>query len=164
MRSKISKTSVAIALGVAFAVAFSAVGFASSSQGSGHTRQLKVFSVETAATQVDVDGDGAFSVGDEVIGQANDYDKPHGTQIGTGTFVCVAMNATTGDFDCQGSDVLQGGEIREAGRLLGSDPLHLRWAITGGSGSYLGVSGQIEGTFTDATQAQANITFTLVRH
>jgi hypothetical protein len=159
MHGRINRTGAVVALGVAFAVAFSAVGFASSSQQSGHTRQLKVFA-KTSATTVDVDGDGKFSVGDEVIGQAIDYDRPHGTQIGTGTFTCVAVDVTAGDFDCQGSDVLPGGEIREAGRALGSDPLHAHWAITG---SYIGVGGQLDGTFTDATLAEGNFTFTLLR-
>jgi hypothetical protein len=162
MKGKINRTSVVVALGIVFAVAFSAVGFASSSGQSGHTHQLKVFA-KTSAIEVDVDGDGKFSVGDEVIGTSIDYDKPHGTQIGTGTFTCVTVDATAGNFDCQGTDVLPGGEIREAGRALGSDPMHAHWAIVGGTGSYAGAGGLLDGTFTDATLAEGYFTFTFVR-
>jgi hypothetical protein len=159
MGSKLNRAGLVVALAVTFAVAYSAVGLASSSHKVGHT--LKVFSVETAVTEVDVDGDGAFSVGDEVIGQAKDYNRAGGTQIGTGSFVCVAIDVAAGDFDCQGSDILQGGEIREAGVSHGTDPI--RWAITGGTGAYLGAGGQLEGAFIDPEQTQANFTFTFIR-
>jgi hypothetical protein len=164
MGAMLNRARLAITLAIAVAAAFTAVGFASTSQGSGHVRELKAFVVATASTQVDVDGDGKFSVGDEVIGQATDYDRRGGTQIGTGTFVCVVVDATAGNFDCQGSDVLAGGEIREAGQALGSDPTHVRWAITGGTGKYMGIGGQIDGTFTNAQLTEADFTFTILRH
>jgi hypothetical protein len=157
---KRKRTSLVVTLAVAFAVAFSAVGVASTSHKPGHT--LKIFGVVTATTQVDVDGDHTFSVGDQVIGVTKDYDKAGGTQIGRGTFLCTVVDATAGDFDCQGSDVLPGGEIRQAGRALGGDPTHFSWAVTGGTGKYMGVGGQIDGSFIDAQLTQANVTFTLI--
>src|SRR4051812_20880750 len=125
-----NKTSV-IAIAMAIGAVFAAASYASENRASHHARgQLSFFAVVTAYTPVDVDGDNKVSVGDELVLQANDYDKPGGTQIGTGTVTCIVIDATAGNYDCQGSDVLPGGEIREAGRVLGSDPTHFHWAIT----------------------------------
>jgi len=74
----------------------------------------------------------------------------------------VAIDATAGNFDCQGSDVLPGGEIREVGRVLGSDPTHFHWAVTGGTDKYRGVAGQLDGTFVDSQLTQAAITVSLL--
>ena len=156
-----NKTSV-IAIAITIGAVFAAASFASDNRTSHHARQLTVFAVVTAFTQVDVDGDGKLSVGDELVLQANDYDKPGGTQIGTGTVTCVAIDATAGNFDCQGSDVLPGGEIRESGRVLGSDPTHFHWAVTGGTDKYRGAGGQLDGTFVDSQLTQATATFTLL--
>ena len=156
-----SKTSV-IAIAITIGAVFAAASFASDNRTAHHPRPLTAFAVVTAFTQVDVDGDGKLSVGDELVLQANDYDKPGGTQIGTGTVTCVAIDAAAGNFDCQGSDVLPGGEIRESGRILGSDPTHFHWAVTGGTGSYRGAGGQLDGTFVDSQLTQATITFTLL--
>jgi hypothetical protein len=156
-----NKTSV-MALAITIGAVFAAASFASDNRASGHARPLTAFAVVTAFTQVDVDGDGKLSVGDELVLQANDYDKPGGTQIGTGTVTCVAIDAAAGNFDCQGSDVLAGGEIRESGRIVGDDPTHFHWAITGGTGKYRGAGGQLDGTFVNADLSQATITFTLL--
>jgi len=136
-----------------------------SSASSGHatgTRQLKIFAVVTGLTQVDVDHDAKLSTGDEVIVRAQDYDKQGGTVIGTGTVVCVAVDADAGNFDCQGSDVLAGGEIREAGRVVGADPSHFHWAVVGGTRKYRGVSGQLDGSFVDTDLTNAALVFTFV--
>ena len=156
-----NKTS-AIVLAITIGAVFAAASFASANRTSHHPRQLNFFAVATAYTQVDADGDGTLSVGDELVLQANDYDKPGGTQIGTGTVTCVAIDATAGNFDCQGSDVLPGGEIREVGRVLGSDPTHFHWAVTGGTDKYRGVAGQLDGTFVDSQLTQAAITVSLL--
>jgi hypothetical protein len=156
-----NRTSV-IAFAITIGAVFAAAAFASDNRTSHHTRQLTVFAVSTAFTQVDVNGDGKLSVGDELVLQTNDYDKPGGKQVGTGTVTCVTIDATAGNYDCQGSDVLPGGEIRESGRVLGSDPTHFHWAVTGGTDKYRGVLGQLDGTFVDSQLTQATITFTLL--
>jgi hypothetical protein len=156
-----NKTTV-IALAIAIGAVFAAASFASDNSASHNARPLTAFAVVTAFTQVDVDGDGKLSVGDELVLQANDYDKAGGTQIGTGTVTCVAIDATAGNFDCQGSDALPGGEIRESGRIVGSDPTHFHWAVTGGTGKYRGAGGQLDGTFIDANLTQATLTFSLL--
>jgi hypothetical protein len=156
-----NKTS-AIAIAITIGAVFAAASFASANRTSHHMRQLTFFAVVTAYTQVDVDGDGKLSVGDTLVLQASDYDKPGGTQIGTGTVTCVTIDAKAGNFDCQGSDVLPGGEIRESGRVLGSDPTHFHWAVTGGTDKYRGVTGQLDGTFVDSQLTQATVAVTLL--
>ena len=158
-----NKTSaIAIAIAITVGAVFAMASFASDNRTAHHTRQLAIFAVVTAYTQVDVDGDGKLSVGDTLVLQLNDYDKQGGTQIGTGTVTCVAIDATAGNFDCQGSDALTGGEIRESGRVLGSDLTHFHWAVTGGTDKYRGVTGQLDGTFVDPQLTQATATFTLL--
>ena len=58
--------------------------------------------------------------------------------------------------------MLPGGEIREVGRVLGSDPTHFHWAVTGGTDKYRGVAGQLDGTFVDSQLTQAAITVSLL--
>ena len=154
-------SAVAIAIAITIGAVFTAASFASGSR-TAHHRQLTFFAVVTAYTQVDVDGDGALSVGDELVLQADDYDKAGGTQIGTGTVTCVTIDATAGNFDCQGSDVLPGGEIRESGRVLGSDPTHFHWAVTGGTDRFRGAQGQLDGAFVDGQLTQATIAVSLL--
>jgi hypothetical protein len=148
---------------VVIGAVFTAVAVASNSHTPRHAHQFHFLAVTASATPIDVDGDSKNSVGDELVILVKDYDRPGGTQIGTGTVTCIFVDATAGDYDCQGSDVLPGGEIREAGRLLGSDPTHLHWAIIGGIDKYRSASGQIDGTFVDAQHTQLDTTVTLVR-
>jgi hypothetical protein len=156
-----NRTSV-VAIAITIGAVFAAASFASDTRTSHHTRQLTVFSVVTSYTPVDVDGDGTPSVGDAVVLLTKDYDTQGGTQIGAGTVTCVTTDATADNYDCQGSDVLPGGEIREAGRAVGSDPTHFHWAVTGGTDRYRGARGQLDGTFVDSQLTQATITFTLL--
>jgi hypothetical protein len=149
----------AAAAAVLVAAACTPVALADSGNHSGDGGHLKLFAVVTNATSIDVDRDGEASVGDQLLLQVADYDKAGGEQIGTGTSVCVSTDP--GNYDCQGSDALPGGELREAGRVLASDPTHFHWAVIGGTGKYRGVGGQLDGTFTDANFTQAEITFTL---
>jgi hypothetical protein len=157
-----SRKSSVIALAITIGAVFAAASFASDNRASQHGRPLTAFAVATAFTQVDVDGDGKLSVGDELVLQDDDYDRRGGTKIGTGTVTCVSVDPTAGNFDCQGSDVLPGGEIRESGRIVGGDPTHFHWAVTGGTGRYRGAGGQLDGTFVDPDLTQATIAFTLL--
>ena len=76
-----SKTSV-IAIAITIGAVFAAASFASDNRTAHHPRPLTAFACfVTAFTQVDVDGDGKLSVGDELVLQANDYDKPGGTKL-----------------------------------------------------------------------------------
>jgi hypothetical protein len=159
MRGRIS----VIASAVIVATVFTAVAVASNGHTPRHARHFQFFAVATSTTPIDVDGDSKSSVGDELVILIKDFDRPGGTQIGTGTATCILVDTTAGVYDCQGSDVLPGGEIREAGRLLGSDPTHLHWAIIGGIDRYRGASGQVDGTFTDAQLTQLDTSVTLVR-
>jgi hypothetical protein len=156
MRTKLTLTiAILVLAAVTAAVAVGSTGKATTGRG------FQIFAVVTSYTPVDVDQDGKLSAGDETVLQAADYDRQNGTQIGTGTVTCIVIDAAAGNFDCQGSDVLPGGEIREAGRVLGSDPAHFRWAVLGGTQKYRGVSGQLDGTFVDAQLTQAKVTFAL---
>jgi hypothetical protein len=156
-----NKTSV-VALAITIGAVFAAASFASDTHPFKHARQLTIFAVTTSFTPVDVDGDGKASVGDAIVLLTADYDKQGGTQIGSGTVTCVATDIAANNYDCQGSDVLPGGEIREAGRAVGSDPTHFHWAVIGGTERYSGARGQLDGTFVDAQLSQATATFSLL--
>jgi hypothetical protein len=64
-------------------------------------------------------------------------------------------------YDCQGSDLLPGGEIREAGRV--TDPSTFTWAVLGGTGKYVDVGGSVTGTSIDATTIDYTISLTRSR-
>ena len=156
------KRNAAIAIAL-IAAACTPIAFAGPGRhrASADNSQLRLYAVVTGTTTVDVDRDGKSSIGDLVVLQAADYDKAGGKQIGTGTSICVVTDAAAGNYDCQGSDALPGGEIREAGRILGSDPTHFHFAVIGGTDKYRGGRGQLDGTFLDPNFSQASLLFTL---
>jgi len=84
---------------------------------------------------------------------------PGTVEIGTGVAICTQVNADGSLFDCQGSDVLPGGELREAGRFTIGKTWQL--SILGGSGRYDGASGSVDGTWLDPQLTRSRDVFTI---
>ena len=122
------------------------------------TKQLHLLIKVTATTAVDVDGSGGASVGDTLIEQGDLYTADGKTKVGDGYAVCTQVTADQSIYDCQGSDSLPGGEIREAGRF--TDPNTFTWAVLGGTGRFTGVGGSVTGTTIDATTIDYTISLT----
>ena len=119
-----------------------------------HTLQKTV-----AYTTVDADHNGKASVGDYSVAQVVHLDPATGKQIGTGVAICTQITASGSLYDCQGSDVLPGGELREGGRFSLGRTWHL--AILGGSGKFDGASGSVDGTWLDAKLTKSRDVFTI---
>lgn len=126
-----------------------------------HGKHLHLIIKTTAATSVDVDGSGDASIGDTVIQQGDLYTADGKTKVGDGYAVCTQVTADQSLYDCQGSDSLPGGEIREAGRF--TDPATFTWAVLGGTGKYVGAGGSVTGTTVDATTIDYTISLTRAR-
>jgi hypothetical protein len=121
-------------------------------------KQIHLTIKVTATTPVDVDGSGGASIGDTVVEQGDLYTADGKTKVGDGYAVCTQVTADQSIYDCQGSDLLPGGELREAGRF--TDPNTFTWAIVGGTGRYSGAGGSVTGTNTDATTIAYTISLT----
>lgn len=132
-----------------------------SSQGDAATVTIQTIQSATAFTTIDADQNGKASVGDYSVAQVVHTDPKTGKRIGTGVAICTQINAAGSLFDCQGSDVLPGGELREAGRFTFGKTWHL--SIVGGSGVYDGASGSVQGTWLDAKLTRSRDVFTIKR-
>ena len=122
------------------------------------TKELHLLIKVTSSTAVDVDGSNGPSVGDTLVDLGDLYTADGKTKIGDGYAVCTQVTADQSIYDCQGSDSLPGGEIREAGRF--TDPSTFTWAVLGGTGRYAGVGGTVTGTSIDATTIAYTISLT----
>jgi hypothetical protein len=133
---------------------------ASGSSSRGHDVQTVRTIQQTAAfTSVDADHNGTASIGDYSVAQVVHLDPTTGKQIGTGVAICTQVDADGTLFDCQGSDVLPGGELREAGKFTIGKTWHL--SILGGSGRYDGASGSVDGTWLDPQLSRSRDVFTI---
>ena len=140
-----------VALGVLTAMAAAAAvscGLASAAAGgSGTTVTIHTIQESAAFTTIDADHNGKASVGDYSVAQVVHVDPATGRKVGTGIAICTQITRTGSLYDCQGSDVLPGGELRESGRFT----LGKTWRLTivGGSGRFEGASGSVTGTWLD---------------
>jgi streptogramin lyase len=149
---------VALVAAVLVAVLLPALATGSSSRGSA-VRTMHTIQQAAAYTSVDADHDGTASIGDYSVAQVVHLDPTTGKQIGTGVAICTQVTADGSLFDCQGSDVLPGGELREAGRFTIGKTWHL--SILGGSGRYDGASGSVDGTWLDPQLSRSRDVFTI---
>ena len=152
------KLRAALVLAVLIAVLVPALATGSSSRGGG-TRTIRTTQQTTAFTSVDADHNGTASIGDYSVAQVVHLDPTTGKQVGTGVAICTQVTADGSLFDCQGSDVLPGGELREAGRFTTGATWHL--SILGGSGRYDGASGSVDGTWLDPQFSSSRNVFTI---
>jgi hypothetical protein len=130
-----------------------------SSSPAGKTETIQTIMQTTAFTQVAPDHDGKAKVGDYTVAQVVHLDPTTGRQIGTGVAICTQITADGSLFDCQGSDVLPGGELREAGRFTPGKTWHL--SILGGSGRFNGASGSVDGAWLNPQLTRSHDVFTI---
>jgi hypothetical protein len=143
---------------VLIAVLVPALASGSSNRGS-DAQRIRTIQQSVSFTSVDADHDGTASVGDYSVAQVIHLDPTTGKQIGTGVAICTQITGDGSLFDCQGSDVLPGGELREAGRFTIGQTWHL--SILGGSGRYDGASGSVDGTWLDPQLSRSRDVFTI---
>ena len=139
-----------IAGGIALMAIGAAAGPGSATGAARHrttTDTINTIMKTVAFTPVDADHNGKASIGDYSVAQVIHVDPKTGKQVGKGVAICTQVTANGSLFDCQGSDVFAGGELREAGRFAIGKTWHL--SILGGSGKYDGASGSVDGTWLD---------------
>jgi hypothetical protein len=137
----------------------------SSSQGAGSTgggQTIRVIAVFTEFDpNIDVGAPG-FSLGDEVVFSGNLLRS--GEQVGRIGVVCTFVstaNAAKVEAQCPTTSILPGGQITTQGTIVNRS-LNFTLPITGGSGRYLGASGQVVSRdVSTPTQPQVELTFYL---
>ena len=153
------KLIVAAGAGLA-AVAVAAFAHASPSQGSS-TITIHTLQLGTGVKWNDLDRNGKPSVGDVTVLYARHFDLKTHKPLGGGTAICTQLDDQGLVYDCIGEDHFAGGDIREAARFrLGKG---FTFAILGGTGAYVGASGELKGTWLDAKATKARDTFTIIR-
>jgi hypothetical protein len=159
-----------VILGAVIAVMALVVGavspaLGSSSQGAGSTGGGQTIRVTAAFTEFDANidvGAPGFSLGDEVVFSGNLL--RNGEQVGRIGVVCTFVstaNAARVEAQCPTTSILPGGQITTQGTIINRS-LNFTLPITGGSGRYLGASGQVVSRdVSTPTQPQVELTFHL---
>ena len=159
-----------VILGAVIAVMALVVGavspaLGSSSQGAGSTGGGQTIRVTAAFTEFDPNidvGAPGFSLGDEVVFSGNLL--RNGEQVGRIGVVCTFVstaNAARVEAQCPTTSILPGGQITTQGTIINRS-LNFTLPITGGSGRYLGASGQVVShDVSTPTQPQVELTFHL---
>jgi allene oxide cyclase-like protein len=147
-------------------IAAAVIALTSLSPASAHTKNnvLKLTTKTVDFAQVDAGAPGA-SLGDSVILTEDVYRD--GKKVGTSDISCtvVRLDKVADSFasECLNTTVLAGGQISTQGYVTSAqeEQIPFQQAITGGTGAYEGVSGQL--TIDDRGDGPAHLTFDLVR-
>ena len=132
------------------AVALSVGSLASASANHGSTDKIVRMTFtekNTAGTFVDVDQSHGQSVGDVFVFQSDLLDPTTHAKVGTVEGHCMLITASGDVSDCDTSGILAGGQIRVSGESTNGDTNVL--AVTGGTGIYRNVRGQLTTTSVD---------------
>jgi hypothetical protein len=158
MRRKFTVWMVPAVLG---ALALSAGSLASASANHGSSKNRLVFiEKSTAGTFVDVDKSGSDpTVGDVFVFQSDLLDAATNAKVGTVEGHCTIITESLSD--CDASGILAGGQIRVSGASTDADVNML--AVTGGTGIYRNVSGQITIETIDDNTSKDTLELTGVR-
>ncbi|MDP9256209.1 MAG: hypothetical protein M3Q31_06620 [Actinomycetota bacterium] len=145
------------------AIALSAGSLASASANHGFNKTVRLTFIEksTAGTFVDVDKSGGPSIGDEFVFQSDLLDPTTHAKVGTTEGHCMVVTASGDLSDCDASGILADGQIRVAGASSNANVTVL--AVTGGTGAYRNVSGQITIETIDDTTSKDTLELTGVR-
>jgi hypothetical protein len=157
---KLTRWMVPVVLG---ALALSVGSLASASANHGFNKNVRLVFIEksTAGTFVDVDKSGGQSVGDVFVFQSDLLDPATNAKVGTVEGHCTLITASGDISDCEASGILAGGQIRVGGESSNANTNVL--AVTGGTGIYRNVSGQITTETIDDNTNKDTLELTGVR-
>ena len=97
--------------------------------------------------------------GDELVG-ANTLTAEDGSDAGTDSFVCTSVAADDSAFQCDVVFSLKGGRVTAQGyaKITGTAPLFdEKFAVTGGTGDYQRVTGQVRVLQSSGTDAELTL-------
>ena len=147
-------------LGATSALAVTSLGGAAPAIGSseddsdGDVVVLRVTSVRTEEQFVDI-GDPGFSLGDVFVFSSDLYRD--GKKIGRSGAVCTAMSVEELERQCLSTIVLPRGQIVSQGSFATDDLTEYLFPITGGSGAFIGVEGELLARNLDGPSRQRYI-------
>jgi hypothetical protein len=128
-----------VVLGAAVALVALAVGAIGPAWGSsGDKDKRRTFTVEAVTTEQEFEG---TALGDQIVftGQLLKGDTEVGHQAG----VCTVTSVVRAEAQCIATYVFRGGQITGQALIRLGDPAPYVGAITGGSGKYQGVEGEV---------------------
>ena len=145
--TRATRTRLGIALALALAAGtVTAAGTTSAPEDAG--RVIHFTTKQVHQTLID-NGTAGFGVDDVVIFSNDLYQD--GTKIGEDGGTCTVVRAAAGiTMHCLGTNTLPDGQIAVQGLAAPGEPFEL--AITGGTGRYRGVRGQVFGRNTSSTE------------
>ena len=144
-------------LGTAIALVALAVGAISPAWGSARDKdKQKTFTVEALTTEQSFEG---TDLGDQIVFTTRLLKGD--TEVGHQGGVCTVTSVARAEAQCLATYVLPGGQITGQALIVLGDPAPYLVAVTGGSGKFKGVEGEIRVLPVSATRPRGVLTFRL---
>jgi hypothetical protein len=146
-----------VVLGAAVALVALVVGAIGPAWGAASDNdKRRTFTLEALTTEQAFEGTG---LGDQVVFTTQLLKGD--TEVGHQGGVCTVTSVARAEAQCLATYALRGGQITGQALIVLGDPAPYRVAVTGGSGKYKGVEGEIEVDPASATQPRGVLTFHL---
>jgi hypothetical protein len=145
-----------VVLGAAVALVALVVGAIGPAWGSASDKDRKTFTVEALTTEQEFEG---TALGDQIVFTTQLLKGD--TEVGHQGGVCTVTSETRAEAQCLATYVLPGGQITGQVLIVLGDPAPYAVAVTGGSGKYKGVEGEIRVDPASETQPRGILTFHL---
>ena len=143
--------------GTAIALVALAVGAVSPAWGSSSDKDKQTtFTVEALTTEQSFEG---TALGDQIVFTTQLLKGD--TEVGHQGGVCTVTSVERGEAQCIATYVFRGGQITGQALIRLGDPAPYAVAITGGSGKYEGVEGEVRVDPASETQPRGVLTFHL---
>ena len=144
-------------LGATVALVALAVGAIAPAWGASRDKgKERTFRLEALTTEQEVEGTG---LGDQIVFTTQLLKGD--TEVGHQGGVCTVTSVQRNEAQCLATYALRGGQITGQALIILGDPAPYAVAITGGSGKYKGVEGEIRVDPASATQPRGILTFHL---
>jgi hypothetical protein len=143
--------------GTAIALVALAVGAIGPAWGSsGDKDKQRTFTVEALTTEQEFEG---TALGDQIVFTTQLLKGD--TEVGHQGGVCAVTSVARAEAQCLATYVFRGGQITGQALIRLGDPAPYAVAITGGSGKYAGVEGEVRVDPASETQPRGILTFHL---
>jgi hypothetical protein len=150
------RRSVVLGGAVAF-VALAAGAIGPAAWGSvGERDKPRTFTLEAVTTEQKFEG---TALGDQIVFTTQLLKGD--TEVGHQGGVCTVTSVTRAEAQCVATYALRGGQITGQALIVLGDPAPYAVAVTGGSGKYKGVEGEIRVDPASQTQPRGVLTFDL---
>jgi hypothetical protein len=145
-----------VVLGAAVALVALTVGAIAPAWGAARDKDRKTFTLEALTTEQDFEG---TALGDQIVFTTQLLKGD--TEVGHQGGVCTVTSVARAEAQCLATYALPGGQITGQALIVLGDPSPYSVAVTGGSGRYKGVEGEIRVDPASETQPRGVLTFHL---